>query len=1294
MKTNARKLLCLLLCLCLSLSLFGAAAAGLDSFKKVRSYKAGTFSDVAESDWYSENVAAIYELGLMVGQGDGTFGVGRNLTVAETLAVAARLHAIYNGKDADFVQGKPWYQVYADYIEANTALRVRDLTMDAAATRGQFATFLSAVFPDEALKAINSVADDAIPDVKTGDPDASAIYRLYRAGIIIGIDDAGTYAPGSAIKRSEVAAIVTRMVDESLRKTVKLGSAFTVTFDLNYGDKGALTTVSVAEGKTVARPADPSRTGYEFLGWFTAARNGSEYDFGKAVTGDLTLYAHWAEAKEEEDDGGFYDDGEEEIPDLESAEILRNGAADVYAVADDVLTVKVLPENAEYTVRWLAGSTVLGEGDSYTVSALNLGQSIVAEVTGAGGYDGTVTSAALPILNSMSFDVSASDPDAAPVAFTGAAAVTFLDGEGNEVAVSGDSEITLEITPKGDTDADAALDGESEEKTDAAAAALAAASGQDLTITYEDVKDEIGYTAVEVALTLTQDGEETELHPVGETTVTLSKENLGLDADADLSLFVFFASHTNAAGEEEVVAGELVTVDGADYIRFTLNGLSRIWLGNVPPRTVTFDANGGAPTPEPQKVKFGGYAAYVEPPLREGMLFIGWDHDLNTENIIHDITVKALWTEGHIAQDGQLTGRWLVSGSPVNPTVTTTVSNGIVNHLLDGDSYDANLSYELTVGAPAGAVAYTVDVSAESAASSTNVRTIAEAGLPKLTVRATDASGNVLSVNTAIYIKWIGEDGTALDLQSARVIIRKSSAPTPGSYDTETYTETVAVNRGIGTAEVWLTDGPEGQDDYVAYVNGYLNERSTSDGETEYYLRPYFNFNRNFNYRNDAGERIRTDAADYRTLKIVISPFEGQRFTTLPEVSAYYRKYGEDGRSTRVDYSFGSVTLEDGKIVLTGERPTDSGDTYTYLYVTLTLNGVSTQIDVHMRNASSSVERTSRNCETWDEVLAAVAEGIQRIYYEGSQDVILTTTLTVPEDVSIEMWSRNFTVGNGGKLILTVGAEAGSDLYANSVTVARGGEITTVLSDTVTGTRHVPFVIGEEGGITVQNGGRIYVPDSDVLHVQNGAGGFIVEQGGEIVVEGTFYSYRDSGSETISMLSGTLTVSDYGDVDFDDTLEVSETGVIDVTDRGRLEIYAGLINRGTVNCGGNSATLSGRSENYGTIVVTQNYLSMLNTGYTVVNEGTIQVASGATLDCTGTVLLNNGRLTGTGTLENGEFFDTTDYDNGIEYVESTNNRPNDYSRYMFVRDPADSVEMIHFIGALTGSGTCSLTIIR
>ncbi len=46
---------------------------------------------------------------------------------------------------------------------------------------------------------------------------ADEIYMLYRAGITIGSDARGTFNPDKFIKRSEVAAIVTRMVDDSLR---------------------------------------------------------------------------------------------------------------------------------------------------------------------------------------------------------------------------------------------------------------------------------------------------------------------------------------------------------------------------------------------------------------------------------------------------------------------------------------------------------------------------------------------------------------------------------------------------------------------------------------------------------------------------------------------------------------------------------------------------------------------------------------------------------------------------------------------------------------------------------------------------------------------------------------------------------------------------------------------------------------------------------------------------------------------------------------------------------------------
>jgi hypothetical protein len=44
-----------------------------------------------------------------------------------------------------------------------------------------------------------------------------AIYRLYRAGIVWGVNAARECNPSANIKRSEVAAILTRMMDSSAR---------------------------------------------------------------------------------------------------------------------------------------------------------------------------------------------------------------------------------------------------------------------------------------------------------------------------------------------------------------------------------------------------------------------------------------------------------------------------------------------------------------------------------------------------------------------------------------------------------------------------------------------------------------------------------------------------------------------------------------------------------------------------------------------------------------------------------------------------------------------------------------------------------------------------------------------------------------------------------------------------------------------------------------------------------------------------------------------------------------------
>ena len=67
---------------------------------------------------------------------------------------------------------------------------------------------------------------------------------------------------------------------------------YTVMFVANGGVPDSTQTVKSGEKATV--PAEPTRSGYKFQGWYTAAAGGDEYNFNSAVTGDLTLYAHWA----------------------------------------------------------------------------------------------------------------------------------------------------------------------------------------------------------------------------------------------------------------------------------------------------------------------------------------------------------------------------------------------------------------------------------------------------------------------------------------------------------------------------------------------------------------------------------------------------------------------------------------------------------------------------------------------------------------------------------------------------------------------------------------------------------------------------------------------------------------------------------------------------------------------------------------------------------------------------------------------------------------------------------------
>jgi uncharacterized repeat protein (TIGR02543 family) len=69
------------------------------------------------------------------------------------------------------------------------------------------------------------------------------------------------------------------------------GTQYTITFDSHGGTAAAAITAD--EGTAVNRPADPSREGYTFLGWFSAETGGTLYTWPHTLTASVTMHAQW-----------------------------------------------------------------------------------------------------------------------------------------------------------------------------------------------------------------------------------------------------------------------------------------------------------------------------------------------------------------------------------------------------------------------------------------------------------------------------------------------------------------------------------------------------------------------------------------------------------------------------------------------------------------------------------------------------------------------------------------------------------------------------------------------------------------------------------------------------------------------------------------------------------------------------------------------------------------------------------------------------------------------------------------
>ncbi len=196
-------------------------------------FAATAFTDVAYSAWYFEDVAYAVSNGLVNGKTSTTYEPESQLTAAEAVKLASAMHQLDEDGKVTLEAGDPWYQPYVDYAK-NEKIIDKNYNWNTPITRGEYMDIFSRALPDSELTPINTVINNSIPDVDISDDYAEGIYKLYRAGVLQGSDSARNAFPDDTIKRSEVAAILTRMMDSSRRITFTLGAPETSELQFAY----------------------------------------------------------------------------------------------------------------------------------------------------------------------------------------------------------------------------------------------------------------------------------------------------------------------------------------------------------------------------------------------------------------------------------------------------------------------------------------------------------------------------------------------------------------------------------------------------------------------------------------------------------------------------------------------------------------------------------------------------------------------------------------------------------------------------------------------------------------------------------------------------------------------------------------------------------------------------------------------------------------------------------------------------------------------------------------------------
>lgn len=178
---------------------------------------ADVFADVSPDSWYYTYVQMASNFGIMMGKSDTLFGPNDGMTCAEAATIAARIREDQYHEHTTFEpEGEHWYDVYVNYCYRNGIIEDGiAFDWDKKATRAEMAYLFSRC--DLTDYYINDVPLTDIPDVDENTRYYREILDLYNKGVAVGSNEHRTYYPNASVKRCEVAAIVARIMERSIR---------------------------------------------------------------------------------------------------------------------------------------------------------------------------------------------------------------------------------------------------------------------------------------------------------------------------------------------------------------------------------------------------------------------------------------------------------------------------------------------------------------------------------------------------------------------------------------------------------------------------------------------------------------------------------------------------------------------------------------------------------------------------------------------------------------------------------------------------------------------------------------------------------------------------------------------------------------------------------------------------------------------------------------------------------------------------------------------------------------------